>query len=200
MGKLGIKTAVFGFIANFILFLVKLYISVSSNSMSIYCDAVNNLADTLFCIVALAGFIIILKLDERRSKRVQALASFVIGIALVAVGFYFAYSGIERLMYPTAVSYSKKYALLVALTIAVKIVMGIIYIFINKKQASPVFKTLILDSFLDSGITLVALVGFTLATKINYAIDGVFSVIIGIAVAVSAFKTVAEQTKFLVNE
>lgn len=200
MGKLGIKTAVFGLAVNFALFLLKLYISISSNSLSIYCDAVNNLADTLSCIVALAGFIIVLKVNERKSKRVQALASFLIGIALTAVGFYFAYNGAERLMYPIPVSYSKKYAALVTVTIFVKIIMGIIYIFINKKQASPVFRTLILDSFLDSGITFTALLGFSLITKVNYAIDGVFAVIIGIAVAASALKTVIEQAKYLIND
>lgn len=200
MGKLGIKAAVFGLMTNFILFLIKLYISVSSNSLTIYCDAVNNLADTLSCIVALAGFIIILKVSERKSKRIQALASFLIGIALIAVGLYFAYNGLERLMYPIAVSYSVKYALLVVVTIFIKLAMGIIYIFINKKQSSPVFKTLILDSFLDCAITFTALLGFSLTTKINYAIDGVFSVIIGIAVAIGAFKTVTQQAKFLVND
>lgn len=200
MGKLGIKTAIFGFAANFVLFLVKLYISISSNSLSIYCDAVNNLADTLSCVIALAGFIIILKLNERKSKRVQSLATFVIGIALTVIGLYFAYNGIERLMYPIPVSYSKKYAILIAVTVIVKILMGIIYIIINKKQSSPVFKTLILDSFLDSAITITALMGFSLTTKINFAVDGIFSVIIGLIVAASALKEIIKQAKFLIND
>ena len=200
MGKLGVKTAVFGFAANFALFLVKLYISVSSNSLSIYCDAVNNLADTLSCAVALSGFIILLKFDEKRSKRVQSLVSFLIGIALTATGFYFAYNGIERLMYPTAVSFSKKYAVLLIITIFVKIIMGFIYIKINRKKYSPIFKTLILDSFLDSAITLAALLGLSFTIKINYAVDGLVSVIIGISVAVSALKTVFNQAKYLIND
>ena len=199
MGKLGIKTAVFGLAANFILFLVKLYISISSNSLSIYCDAVNNLADTLSCAVALVGFIIILKLDERRSKRVQSLASFLIGIIITAIGLYFAYNGVERLMYPTAISYSKKYALLVFITIFVKTFMGIVYILINKKKSSPVFKALIIDSFLDSSITLAALLGFSLTPRVNYAIDGVIAVLIGITVAVSAIKNVFQEAKYLIN-
>lgn len=200
LGKLGIKIAVFGLASNFALFLLKLYISISSNSLSIYCDAVNNLADTLSCIIALAGFIVVLKLDERKSNRVQALATFVIGIALTAVGLSFAYNGAERLMYPVAVSYSKKYAVLVVVTIIVKILMGIIYILINRKQPSPVFRTLILDSFLDSAVTFTVLLGFSLTTKINYAVDGIVAVIIGITVAVSAIKTVIKQAKYLVND
>ena len=199
MGKLGIKTAVFGLTANFVLFLVKLYISISSNSLSIYCDAINNLTDTLSCAVALVGFIVILKLDERRSKRVQSLASFLIGIIITAIGLYFAYNGVERLMYPTAISYSKKYALLVAITIFVKIFMGIVYILINKKQSSPVFKALIIDSFLDSSITLAAFLGFSLTPRVNYAIDGVIAVLIGITVAVSAIKSVIQEAKYLIN-
>ncbi len=103
-------------------------------------------------------------------------------------------------MYPVAVSYSKKYALLVVVTILVKILMGIIYILINRKQSSPVFKTLILDSFLDSAVTFTALLGFSLTTKINYAVDGVVAVVIGLVVAVSAIKTVINQAKFLVND
>lgn len=200
LGKLGVKTAVFGLAANFGLFLIKLYISVSSNSLSVYCDAVNNLADTLSCAVAFAGFIIILKLDERRSKRVQSLASFLIGIALTVTGLYFAYNGIERLMYPTAVSFSKKYAVLLVITIFVKIIMGIIYVSINRKQNSPVFIALIIDSFLDSAVTLAALLGLSLTIKINYAVDGLVSVIIGIAVASSALKSVINQAKYLVND
>ncbi len=200
MGKLGIKTAVFGLAANFILFLIKLYISISSNSLAIYCDALNNLADTLSCVIALIGFIIILKVNEKKSKRIQSLSSFLIGTVLSCVGLYFAYNGLERLMYPVAVSYSKKYALLVGITVLVKIAMGIFYIFINKKQSSPVFKALILDSFLDSAITVAALMGFSLTTKVNFAVDGIFSIIIGTAVAISALKTAYKQAKFLIND
>lgn len=103
-------------------------------------------------------------------------------------------------MYPIPVSYSKKYAILIAVTVIVKILMGIIYIIINKKQSSPVFKTLILDSFLDSAITITALMGFSLTTKINFAVDGIFSVIIGLIVAASALKEIIKQAKFLIND
>lgn len=77
-----ILTAVFGILANFILFAVKLYIGISSNVLCIYCDAVNNLGDCLSCIIALIGFILILKLNETKGKRAEALAGFVIGIII----------------------------------------------------------------------------------------------------------------------
>ncbi len=199
MGKVGIKTALFGFITNFILFLLKLYIGISSNSLSIYCDAVNNLGDTLSCIIVLVGSVFILKLDETRSNRMQALAGFVIGLILTVTGFYFAYNGLERCFYPVKISYLKIYALLLAVTIAVKFIMGIIYFKVNQKNSSPIFRTLILDSFLDCAVTAITLIGFTLTIKINFAVDGIMAIVIGTIVAISAAKEIIAQAKTLIN-
>lgn len=200
LNRAAIKSAVFGLAVNFLLFLLKLYIGISSNSLSIYCDAVNNLGDTFSCIIGLSGFYFVVKLDEKRGKRVQSLASFVIGAVVAVTGAYFAYSGLERLMYPTPVAYSKKYAVLIFITIFIKLIMGFVYLRAYKKTRSPVIKTLTFDSFTDAVITLAAFLGFTLAESIEFAIDGAVSVIMGIAVAVAALRTVAAQAKYLVND
>lgn len=199
MGKTGVKTAFFGLTLNFILFLIKLYVSISSGSLAIYCDGINNLGDTLSCIIALTGFLFAIKLNETKSSRAQALASFVIGLILAITGGYFAYNGVERLLYPVQISYSFKYAVLIATTILVKLVMGIVYLSVNKKHPSPVYKALITDSFLDCVVTACTLMSLTLSVKINFAIDGIISVAIGLAVAVSAVKSIVEQSKYLIN-
>lgn len=199
MGKTGVKTAVFGFTLNFALFLIKLFVSISSGSLAIYCDGINNLGDTLSCIIALIGFILAIKLNERKNSRAQALASFVIGLILAVTGGYFAYNGVERFLYPVQISYSFKYAILIAVTVIVKLIMGIVYLSVNKKHSSPVYKALITDSFLDCVVTACTLMSLTLSVKINFAIDGIISVIIGIAVAVSAIKSIIEQSKYLIN-
>jgi len=148
----------------------------------------------------LIGFIFVLKLDEKRGKRTQALAGFVISLILVVTGAYFAYNGLERCLYPVKVSFSMAYAVLIAITIFVKLIMGIVYINVNKKTPSPVFRTLILDSFLDCTVTAVTLIGLTLTVKINFTIDGIVSVLIGSIVAISAAKEVIRQSKILINE
>lgn len=200
MGKTGIKAAVFGFSLNFILFLIKLYVGISSSSLAIYCDGINNLGDTLSCVIALIGFALALKLNERKSGRAQALASFVIGLILAITGGYFAYNGIERFMYPVQISYLFKYAVLIAVTIIVKLIMGIVYLRVNNRHPSPVYKALITDSFLDCVVTACTLMSLTLSVKINFAIDGIISVAIGLAVAVSAIKSIVEQSRYLIND
>lgn len=200
MGKKGILGAVFGLIMNFVLFLVKLFVSISSGSLAIYCDGINNLGDTLSCIIALVGFLLIVKCSEKKGMRVQSLASFVIGMILAVTGAYFAYNGVERLMYPVAISYLKKYAILIGVTIIVKAAMGFVYYCLNKKSKSPVFKALIADSILDTVITISSLLSLTLSVKINFAIDSIISIAIGLIVCVSAVKTVISQGRYLINE
>lgn len=198
MGKTGIKASIFGLIVNFILFLVKFYVGVSSNSLSIYCDAVNNLGDTLTCIVALLGFVLIIKFDEKKGKRAESLCGFLIGIVITVTGFYFMYNGIERFIYPLPVSYSIKYAYLIFATIIVKIIMGIVYIIFNKKKNSTVLKALILDSFLDCLITAATLMSLILVNKINFAVDGIFAVVTGLIITASSIKNVISEAKYII--
>ena len=201
MGKTGIKTAVFGVLCNFFLFLIKLYVGISTNSLAIYVDSINNLGDTFSCFIAIAGFAFVLKTkEEKKGERIQSLSSFVIGMIVAVTGAYCVYSGLERFMYPLLVSYSRNYALLICLTAVVKLVMGFVYIRMNKKSPSPVIKTLILDSFLDFGITVSAVCGFFLIEKLGFAADGIIGIAIGIAIVISASKSVWEQAKRLVNE
>lgn len=201
IGKQGIKTAVFGVLCNFFLFLIKLYVGISTNSLAIYVDSVNNLGDTLSCLIAIAGFAFVLKTNnEKKGGRIQSLSSFVIGIIVAVTGASCVYSGLERFMYPLPVSYSRNYAILICLTAVVKLVMGFVYIRINRKNPSPVFKALILDSFLDFGITVSAVTGFFLVAKLGFAADGIIGIAIGTAIVISAVKSVWEQAKNLVNE
>lgn len=201
MGKTGIKTAFFGVSCNFILFLIKLYVGISTNSLAIYCDSINNLGDTFSCLIAILGFIFVLKTnEEKKGGRIQSLSSFVIGLIVAVTGASCVYSGLERFMYPLPISYSRNYALLISATALVKLIMGLVYIRINKKNPSPVFKTLILDSFLDFAITVSAVSSFFLIEKLGFTIDGIVGIAIGTVIFISSAKSVWQQAKNLVND
>ena len=187
-----------GFGVNFALFAVKLYIGISTASLTIYCDAINNLGDTLACVVGFIGFMLIKKLGEKPSERAQSLMTFVISIFIAATGIYFVYNGLGRLMYPIPVNFSTKYAIALTSTIIVKIVLGIIFYRSDKRDSSPVLKAFLLDSFLDCFITLSALMSLFLVSKLNYAVDGAFAVITGSIITASAIKNLIKETKNLV--
>ncbi|WP_290910572.1 cation diffusion facilitator family transporter [Eubacterium sp.] len=199
MNKIGIKATALGVIFNTVLFFAKFYVGISTNSLSIYCDAINNLGDTFACLIAVLGFFLARKVTELKSQKIQSLCTFVISLIIAATGAYFVYNGLQRLMYPLRIAYSEEYAYIIIATVFAKILMGLMYMAFNKKASSPVLKAMILDSFLDCAVTIFALMGLFLITKVNFAADGIFAIIIGTAVTVSAVKNTIEQSKFLIN-
>lgn len=200
MKKVAITAGGIGLVLNFLLFLVKLYIGISANSLAIYCDAVNNLGDTLSCIVAIGAFLLAKKLSETQSLRAQSLCTVFISLVIAVTGIYFVYHGTERLMYPTPVSYLVRYAVLLAVTIAVKLLMGLTFRMFHRKAPSSVLKALELDCYLDCFVTAAALMSLVLNDKVHFPIDGTFAVIAGVCITVSAVKNVVRESKRLIME
>ena len=198
--RTALAAVVAGAAVNFLLFLVKLYVGVATNSLSVYCDAVNNLGDTFACGVAVLGFALSRRLDARRAGREQSLATFVISIVIAVTGFYFVYNGLERLLYPLPISYSAGYAAVIAATIAVKLLLALLFHRAGKASPSPVLRALVLDSMLDCFITLFALMGLFLIVRVRFAADGVFAILCGAAVTVSAVRAVSAEARYLINE
>ncbi len=200
MNKAGIKAAIFGLAMNFILFLIKLYVGISTGFHAIYCDGINNLGDTAGCIIAVIGFALALKLDGRRSGRVEALSGFVINLVLFFAGAYFIYSGIYRITYPVKSSYSMLYAVMLFATVIIKLVMALVYYRVNKAGQTVLAKALITDSISDAAITAAILIGFTFSVKINFAIDAFLTIICGGVVVISSARQIKIQSKFLIND
>lgn len=199
MKKQNLILAGFGIAFNLCLFFVKLYVGISSNSLAIYCDGINNLADTFACGIAVGGVWLSAKLGGQKGERTQSLFTFVISLFVAVAGFYFAYNGVERLMYPVQVTYLTKYALLIFVTAVAKLIYGLWALSTNKKHHSPIINALAKDSMLDCGITAITLMGLVLATKINFAIDGLLAIVLGVSIAISAIKNIIEQSKLLIN-
>lgn len=197
--RAGFTASLLGAGLNFLLCLTKIYIGISSNSLAIYCDAVNNFGDTLACAVALLGFALVKRQSERQRLRTQQLFTNYISLLIAVTGFYFVYNGLERMMYPLPISYAVRYAVVLAATVVVKILMGLMFRAFNKKEPSPVLKALVLDSFLDCFVTLAALMGLVLVSKIHYAADGLFAIVTGSIITVSAVKNILQESKALIN-
>ena len=64
MNKIGIKATALGVIFNTVLFFAKFYVGISTNSLSIYCDAINNLGETFACLIVVLGFFVARKVTE----------------------------------------------------------------------------------------------------------------------------------------
>ena len=188
-----------GIAVNFLLFATKVYVGIASGSLSVYCDAMNNLGDTFACSVAVMGFALTKKLDEIRSRRAQSLSTFVIGLVIAVTGIYFAYNGAERLFYPLPVAYMDIYAAAIIASLAVKALLALFMHLSNRSIGSSVIRALTLDSALDCLITLFVLMSLFLVQRVNFAVDGIFALVCGVIITISAIRNIISQTKYLIS-
>ena len=191
------------FSVNLLLFFIKLYIGLRSNSISIYSDAVNNLFDSLSGLVTLIFmFLIIRKTEESMNlvvEKSEQLFSLAIALCVTGAGLYFGYSAFERLMYPTPVWFTAYYAVTISATALVKIALFFIYRAFEKMSESPVIRVMKFDCILDFFITVMTVITLIVSKSGTYSVDAVFGIIISIAITVSAVKLVISSGKQLIN-
>lgn len=191
-------------IVNFILFLVKFYIGIHTNSQSIYTDSVNNFMDTLSLCLALWGISFIDKPATERFKhgfgRMEYVTAFIMSLIMTVAGLGFAYTSIGRIITPVPVWFFTKYAIIIAVTCLVKLLLGVVFLIRNKKSPSTITKTVMLDSFLDCGITLITLISFTVSNYTNFMFDAVFGLIISIVITVGGIKLVISSVSEILGQ
>lgn len=188
---------------NLILFFVKFFIGIRTNSLCIYTDSVNNLMDTLSALLAAAGVFFLSRPKTDKFPfgfgRLEYVTGFIMSVIITVAGLSFAYNSLERFFAPTPVWFSVKYAVIVGATCLVKLALGI---FLNRKyksDRSPVLKTVMMDSFLDFGITATAVVSFTLTNITGVLLDAFLGLAISIIIAAEGIKLIFSSLSPLIG-
>lgn len=181
-----------GAAVNILLFFVKLYIGLSTNSVAIYADSLNSLTDFAVCIAVIIGFW--LSASQKTEEypfgkgRAEELTELLISAVILASGGVFAYLSFERIMYPVPVWYSSLYAVIIAATAAVKLLLSFAFAKMSKKLCSDAIKGIAADSGLDFFITLCTLISFSLSSETGFSVDGIAGVIISILLIAEGIK------------
>lgn len=177
---------------NLILFVVKLYIGLSTNSIAIYADALGSVADSAVCFASIIGFAMLNAPKNENFPfglgKVEDLLNLIISAVILITGGSFVYISLERLLYPMPVWYSQLYSVLIAATAAVKLALAFFFGLMFKKTGTPTLKSFQADSILDFFITLCTLVSFTLSAKTDFSVDGLAGIIIGMILVAEGFK------------
>ena len=137
--------------------------------------------------------------SEATVTKAQQLLSLALAIIVAAVGLSFAYSSLERFMYPTPVWYSGLYFRIILATALVKLLLFFFFKNIAKRSNSPVIKVMKTDSVLDFFITLTTLVSFTLTRYTEFTVDAVFGIIISIVIVINAIGMIKEYLLEVLN-
>lgn len=177
---------------NLLLFFIKLYIGLSTNSVAIYADSLNSLTDFAVCTAVIIGFCLSASAKTEDypfgKGRAEELTELLVSVAILASGGAFAYISFERILYPVPVWYSSAYAVIIAVTAAVK--LGLSFFFSKKSRilGSDTINGIAADSRLDFLITVCTLVSFTLSSEAGFSVDGIAGVIISLLLIAEGIK------------
>ena len=117
-----------GIVCNVLLFGAKLAVGTLSGSVSITADAVNNLSDASSSVVTLIGF----KLAEKPADadhpfghaRIEYLSGLIVAAMILMIGVELVKSSFDKILHPAAVDFSLAAALVLLLSIALKLWMA----------------------------------------------------------------------------
>ena len=176
------------------MFFTKLYIGLGANSIAIYSDGVNNLFDSLSGLISFLCLSFLASNVDISSKgyiaKAETLLTFIMSVIIAFTGFYFAYSSLERFMYPTSISYRTQYLYILIATALAKLVMYGVFRYLHTKSKSDILKVMSADCILDLCITSVTVMTLLISTYGSYAADAVCGIVISIVITVSAIKMI----------
>lgn len=194
--KLVILTGVMGLSINLLIFLLKIIIGFMSNSVAIISDAINNLSDSMSSLVTIVGTKIAAKPADKEHPyghgRTEYIASLIVGIFIILVGFELLKTSIENIFNPKVLEISTYMAVILVISILLKLYMYFYNIQAYKMSGSTLNKMVSVDSMNDVLATSLVLVSVIVGKIFNINIDPYVGIFISIVVLKSGIEIFLE--------
>lgn len=207
--KYGVLGGILGIVCNMLLFIIKLIIGITLNTISVMSDAFNNLTDSFSSIIS----IISAKLSNKKPDkdhpfghgRIEYLATLIVSFIIILVGFELLTSSIEKLLIGLnildgTIDTIKTGKTLIISTIIlfcsllVKVWMFSYNKYLGKKINSSVLLASSADSISDAltslAIILTTLIGIFLLKDKYYYLDSAMGIIVSIIICINGFKII----------
>ena len=181
--RCGIVSGITGIVSNIILITVKIILAISSGSIAIAAEAVNNLSDAGSGIITVAGFHLAARPPDAEHPfghgRTEYVAGLVVSILVIGLGMMFFKDSIMAMIRPTELKADIITIAVLSSTILVKCWMFFFYSKVSKLINSGVIKAAAYDSLSDCLGTLIVVASLILSRYTSFPVDGCA----GIAVA-----------------
>ena len=186
-GAYATLAAITGLILNILLAAFKLLAGTISHSVAICADAMNNLSDAASQLVALFGCRIAAKEADRHHPfghaRMEYVTSMIVSMIILVIGYELMRDSISKIFNPSPTVFHTLTILILAVSIAVKVWLGLFNRAIGKKIDSDTLRATMVDSLSDAAATTAVLLSMIFYRLTNIDIDAY----VGIAVAVLIF-------------
>lgn len=161
---------------NGLLFILKILAGTLAGSVSITADALNNLSDASGSIVTLVGFRMAGKpADEHHPyghARAEYLSALAVAVLILFIGLELVKSSAVKIFRPVAVEFSPLIAVILVISIAVKLWMTLFNLRLSKRIDSAALAATSADSRNDCVATTAVLAAGLLETWLGIPLDG----------------------------
>ncbi|MCQ2413292.1 MAG: cation diffusion facilitator family transporter [Clostridia bacterium] len=181
--RVGKMSGIVGILCNLLLFAGKLTAGILSGAVSVTADAINNLSDASSSVVTLLGFKLAAKPADAEHPyghyRIEYLSGLIVSGLILVIGFELAKTSVEKIITPTAVDFSVLTAVILGVSILVKLWMAIFNTKLGKHIGSASLCATAADSRNDVISTAAVLAVGIVSMFVDVPLDGY----IGLAVA-----------------
>lgn len=192
-GNLG---AITGMCCNLVLFIIKITVGIASGAFSIIADAFNNLTDLGSSLITLLGFKLAAKPADKDHPfghgRMEYVSAFVVSALIIMVGFELFKGSIEKIITPELPNVGWVTIAILAVSIAIKLWMGIFNRKLGKKINSDSLIATAQDSFNDCISTSAVLVATLLLRFANINVDAYVGLAVAVFIVYSGIKSVKD--------
>ena len=171
-----------GIALNILLFIGKFFAGQLSGSIAVTADAFNNLSDGLSCMISIVGFKVSNREPDEKHPfgygRTEYIAGLIVSFIILLVGFEFFKTSLDRIIHPSAVAFSALLTGILAVSMLVKLWMGLFNTTLGRRIDSPVLIAAGQDSRNDVITTSVVVLGMVAGRFTPLPVDGYVGILV----------------------
>jgi len=195
--------AITAIIINTLLFFIKLWAGIRSNSVAIIADSWHTLSDSFSSVIILAALKLSRKPPDRNHPyghgRAEIISSVIVGTLLVFIGFNFIIDSIQRFRNHQAADFNTTAIIIIVISIVIKESMAQFAFWCSRRSGSDLIKADGWHHRSDALSSLAILIGIFLG-KYFWWIDSVMGLVMSLLLFRIAFKIMKDSISKLLGE
>ena len=199
-----IRTSIIGILANIFLVSFKAFIGLTSNSIAIVMDAVNNLSDAASSVITIIGTKLARKEADREHPfgygRIEYLSAMVISVLVLYAGITAFIESVKKIITPETPDYTPVALIIVAAGVVVKIALGLYVKSVGKKVNSDSLINSGQDATLDSIISASTLVAAAVYIIFHISLEAWLGAVIAVVIIKSGIEMLRDTLSKILGE
>ncbi len=199
-----VVTLAVGLALNISLGVLKFVAGLLAGSNSVTSDGINNLSDAAVSVVTIISTVLAGRSADHDHPyghgRYEYIATLLLGAVIIAVGAEVLFGGIERSISPEPVEHSALMFAALGVSIAVKLIMAVMYVVRGRAARSDTMRAAAVDSFSDAAVTTAVLICAMIEMYTGFIIDGYASIAVSVVILVMGLRIVKRTVSRLLGE